>query len=53
MHSVVELPDVFALFTTKMCFFAVPKRFFDADQLTAFRALIRSTIGKSGKPLWP
>ena len=53
MHSVVELPDVCAIFTTKMCFFAVPKRFLDAGQLTAFRALIRSTGGKSGKPLCP
>ena len=53
MHSVIELPDVFAIFTTKMCFFAVPKRFFDPGQLTAFRALIQSTSGKNGKPLCP
>jgi hypothetical protein len=53
IHSVVELPDAFAIFTTKMCFFAIPKRFFDAGQLTAFRALIQSTPGKNGKPLCP
>lgn len=53
MHSVIESPDVFAFFTTKMCFFAVPKRFFDAGQLTAFRTLIRSTTGKNGNPLCP
>jgi hypothetical protein len=51
VHSVVELRDVFAIFTTKMCFFAVPKRFFDADQLNGFRALIQSIPGKGGKPL--
>ena len=53
IQSVVELPDVFAIFTTKLCFFAVPKRFFDANQLSTFRTLIQSTPGKSGKPLCP
>ncbi len=53
VHSVVELRDVFAIFTTRMCFFAVPKRFFDAAQLDAFRRLIQSTPGRNGKPLCP
>ena len=53
IHSVVELPDVFAILTTEMCFFAVPKRFFDSGQLSAFRALIQSTPAKNGKPLCP
>ena len=51
VQSVVELPDVFAIFTTKLCFFAVPKRFFDANQLNTFRTLIQSTPGKNGKRL--
>jgi hypothetical protein len=51
VDSVVELPDAFAIFTTKISFFAVPKRFFDSDQLAAFRALMQSTSGKNGKPL--
>jgi len=53
VHSVVELREVFAIFTTKMCFFAVPKRFFDAAQLEAFRDLLQSTSGRNGKPLCP
>ena len=53
VHSVVELRDVFAIFTTRMCFFAVPKRFFDAAQLDTFRSLMQSASGRNGRPLCP
>jgi hypothetical protein len=40
IHSVVERPHAYAIFTTKAAFFAVPKRFFTPEQLAEFRALL-------------
>jgi len=53
VHSVLELREVFAIFTSRLCFCVVPKRFFDAAQLAAFRDLLQSTSGRNGKPLCP
>ena len=46
VHSVVELKDQFAIFATKYCFNAIPKRFFTPDQIVAFRQLLDQSLGK-------
>lgn len=52
IHSVVEMKEQFAIFTTKTCFFSIPKRFFAADELPQFRAFLEDTLSKSQKRLF-
>jgi hypothetical protein len=49
IHSAVEMQDLFAIFTTKTCFYSIPKRFFSADELRSFRDLLELALRKSGK----
>lgn len=50
IHSVVEMKDVFAIFTTRNCFFAIPKRFFLTDEVTSFRELLEVVLRENRKP---
>jgi hypothetical protein len=49
IHSVVELADQFAIFVNKICFYAVPKRFFPAEQIEPFRGLLHRALAAHGK----
>jgi hypothetical protein len=51
IHSVVEMKDLFAIFTTKTCFYSIPKRFFPAEELSSFRDLLKEALQKNGKQL--
>jgi YcxB-like protein len=51
IHSAVEMRDLFAIFTTKTCFYSIPKRFFTADELRSFRDLLEQALRNSGKKL--
>jgi hypothetical protein len=51
IHSAVAMKDVFAIFTTKTCFFAVPKRFFSPEQVSSFRSLLEQALSQGGKKL--
>ena len=49
IHSAVELKEQFAIFATKNCFYAIPKRFFAPDQLSPFRTLLQQSLSINGK----
>lgn len=49
VDSAVEMNDLFAIFTNKTCFYAVPKRFLTPDQVSAFRGLLEDVMQKRGK----
>ncbi|WP_407674126.1 YcxB family protein [Paludibaculum fermentans] len=49
VHSAVELQRQFVIYTTKTCFFSVPKRFFSDDQLSSVRELLTQVLQARGK----
>lgn len=50
IDSVVELKDQFAIFGDKVCFYAIPKRFFPNEEIEPFRELLEQVLQKNGKP---
>ncbi len=47
----VELPAYFLIYTTKIHFHTIPKRFFDGQQLPEFRAFLQRILKENGKTL--
>jgi len=51
VHSAVELKQAFAIFTSRTCFFCIPKRFFQANEIHAFRDVLEVALRQHGKKL--